>query len=114
MPLRQTDPHARKSIYLERRKGFTPGGSLYLSRSGSVYVSAIVLAQVITIVQPETLLKWHRRWVAKKWDFSARRTKSVGRRAVDAAVEKLVVQLAKDNAGWGYDRIVGALANLGH
>jgi transposase InsO family protein len=73
-----------------------------------------LLAQVITIVQPETLLKWHRRWVAKKWDFSARRTKSVGRRAVDAAVEKLVVQLAKDNAGWGYDRIVGALANLGH
>jgi hypothetical protein len=40
-----------------------------------------LLAQVITIVQPETLLKWHRRWVAKKWDFSARRTKSVGRRA---------------------------------
>ena len=73
-----------------------------------------LLAQVITIVQPETLLKWHRRWVAKKWDFSARRTKSVGRRAVDAAVEELVVQLAKDNAGWGYDRIVGALANLGH
>jgi transposase InsO family protein len=73
-----------------------------------------LLAQVITIVQPETLLKWHRHWVAKKWDFSARRTKSVGRRAVDAAVEKLVVQLAKDNAGWGYDRIVGALANLGH
>jgi hypothetical protein len=31
-----------------------------------------LLAQVITIVQPETLLKWHRRWVAKKWDFSAR------------------------------------------
>jgi len=73
-----------------------------------------LLAQVITIVQPETLLKWHRRWVAKKWDFSARRTKSVGRRAVDAAVEQLVVQLAKDNVGWGYDRIVGALANLGH
>jgi hypothetical protein len=33
---------------------------------------------------------------------------------VDAVVEKLVVQLAKDNAGWGYDRLVGALANLGH
>jgi hypothetical protein len=73
-----------------------------------------LLAEVITMVQPETLLKWHRRLVAKKWDFSARRAKTVGRPPVDAAVEKLVVQLAKDNAGWGYDRIVGALANLGH
>src|SRR5450755_3152102 len=73
-----------------------------------------LLAQVITIVQPETLLKWHRRLVAKKWDFSARRAKSVGRAPVDAAVGKLIVQLAKDNTGWGYDRIAGALANLGH
>jgi putative transposase len=73
-----------------------------------------LLAEVITIVQPETMLKWHRRLVAKKWDFSARRAKSIGRPAVDAVVEKLVVQLAKDNAGWGYDRLVGALANLGH
>jgi hypothetical protein len=60
-----------------------------------------LLSQVITIVQPETLLKWHRRLVAKKWDFSARRAKSVGRPPVVAAVGKLVAQLAKDNAGWG-------------
>lgn len=72
------------------------------------------MPQVITIVQPGTLLKWHRLLVVKKWDFSGRRAKSVGRPPVDAAVEKLVVQLAQDNAGWGYDRIVGALANLGH
>ena len=52
--------------------------------------------------------------MAKKWDFSARRAKSLGRPPVDAALEKLVLQLAKDHAGWGYDRIVGALANLGH
>src|SRR5947209_6491699 len=36
-----------------------------------------LLAQVITIVQPETLLKWHRRLVAQKWDFSSRRAKPV-------------------------------------
>jgi transposase InsO family protein len=72
------------------------------------------LATVITIVQPDTLLKWHRRLVAKKWDFSARRTKPLGRPPVEATLEKLVRQLAQDNAGWGYDRIVGALANLGH
>src|ERR1039457_5483703 len=69
---------------------------------------------VLTIVQPETLLKWHRRLVDQKWDFSARRAKPVGRPPVTAELEKLVVQLAKDNPGWGYDRIVGALANLGH
>src|SRR5258708_11012541 len=57
-----------------------------------------LLAEVITIVKPETLLEWHRRLVAKKWDFSARRTKSIGPPAVDAVVEKLVLQLAKDNA----------------
>src|ERR1039458_3958173 len=72
-----------------------------------------LLPQVITIVQPETLLKWHRRLVAKKWDFSHRRAKPVGRPAVDAVLERLVVQLARDNPGWGYDRIVGALTNLG-
>jgi hypothetical protein len=73
-----------------------------------------LLAQVLTIVQPETQLEWHRRLVAKKWDFSTRGAKSIGRPPVDAMVEKLIVQLAKDNAGWGYDRIAGALANLVH
>jgi transposase InsO family protein len=72
-----------------------------------------LLAQVLTIVQPETLLKWHRRLVAQKWDFSARRAKSVGRPPVEAELEKLVLRMAQDNPGWGYDRIVGAMANLG-
>ena len=73
-----------------------------------------LLGQVITIVQPETLLRWHRRLPATKWDFSTRRARGVGRPPVAAAVEKLVVQMAKENPGWGYDRIAGALANLGH
>lgn len=73
-----------------------------------------LLDQVLTIVKPETLLKWHRRLVAQKWDFSARRAKPVGRPPVAAELEELVVQLAKANPSWGYDRIVGTLANLGH
>jgi transposase InsO family protein len=73
-----------------------------------------LLTQVITLVQPETLLRWHRRLVARKWGFSTRRARGVGRPPVDAAVEKLVVQMAEENPGWGYDRIAGALANLGH
>lgn len=60
-----------------------------------------LLAQVITIVRPETLLKRHRHLVAGEWDFSTRGTRHVDRPPVDGAVEKLVVQLAKQNSGWG-------------
>jgi hypothetical protein len=73
-----------------------------------------LLGEVITIVQPETPLKWHRRLVASKWDFSSRRTAKPGRPFVTAEIEQLVLQFARENPGWGYDRIVGALANLGH
>ena len=73
-----------------------------------------LLHNVITIVQPETLLKWHRRLAASKWDFSRRRKAKPGRPSVSVAIEKLVLQLARENPSWGYDRIVGALANVGH
>src|SRR5450432_4489176 len=72
-----------------------------------------LLGEVITIVQPETLLKWHRRLVASKWDFSRRRTAKPARPFVFAELEHLVLQFARENPGWGYDRIVAALANLG-
>ncbi len=73
-----------------------------------------LLDDVITIVKPETLLKWHRRLVAKKWDYSRRRTQSPGRPPIDPELEKLVLKFAKENLTWGYDRIAGALANLGY
>src|ERR1035438_3003963 len=66
------------------------------------------------MVQPETLLKWHRQLVAQKWDFSSRRHAKPGRTPVSVEVEQLVVQFARENPSWGYDRIVGALANLGY
>ena len=72
------------------------------------------LAEVITIVQPQTLLKWHRRLVATQWDCSTRRKVKPGRPPVSAEIERLVVQLAQENPGWGYDRLMGALANLGY
>jgi putative transposase len=71
------------------------------------------LGDVITLVQPETLLKWHRRLIAKKWDFSHCRKATPGRPPVTTAIEKLVVRFAQENPSWGYDRIAGALANLG-
>ena len=62
---------------------------------------------------PDTILRWHRKLVAKKWDYSQRRKKT-GRPETDPEIVKLVLQFAKDNPGWGYDRIQGALANVGH
>ena len=73
-----------------------------------------LLPDVITIVKPETLLKWHCPMVASKWDFSSRRKAKPGRPWVAIEVEYLVLQFARENPSWGYDRIVGALANLEH
>ena len=73
-----------------------------------------VLEEVVNIVvKPETILAWHRRLVAKKFDGSKKR-KYPDRPAMDQDVENLVVRFAKENQGWGYDGIAGALANLGH
>jgi putative transposase len=71
------------------------------------------LEQVATIVTPDTILRWHRQLIAAKWDYSARR-KSPGRPPIAKEVEELVLKMAKENPTWGYDRIQGALANLGH
>ena len=71
------------------------------------------LEEVATIVKPGTILAWHWKLVAKKFDGSARR-RSPGRPRIDEEIEALVVRLAQENRSWGYDRIVGALANLGY
>ena len=71
-----------------------------------------ILAQVATVVAPETLLAWHRKLIANKYDGSARR--SVGRLRTAADIAALVTRMAEDNRNWGYRRIQGALANLGH
>ena len=62
------------------------------------------LDEVASIVKPETILDWHRRLVAKKFDGSKNR-QYPGRPRVDADTEELVVRLAKENKSWGYDRI---------
>ena len=63
--------------------------------------------------QPDTILGWYRRLIANKFDGSRFR-KRVGRPRVAEEIERLVVRMANENPSWGYDRIVGALANLGH
>src|SRR5450755_1479568 len=71
------------------------------------------LADVANVVKPDTILGWYRKLVAQKFDGSnARRT--VGRPQISEEVEGLIVRMARENSGWGYDRIAGALHNLGH
>jgi putative transposase len=70
------------------------------------------LEEVASIVKPDTILAWHRKLIAQKFDGSQRR-KAPGRPSIDEEVEALIVRMAKENRSWGYDRIVGALANLG-
>jgi putative transposase len=71
------------------------------------------LEEVATIVKPDTILGWHRKLVAQKFDGSKHR-QAPGRPPIDQELEALVVRMAQENRSWGYDRIVGALANLGH
>jgi transposase InsO family protein len=71
------------------------------------------LAEVAHIVKPDTVLAWHRRLAAQKFDGSQQR-KAPGRPKIDPELEALIVRMAQENRSWGYDRIVGALANLGH
>jgi len=71
------------------------------------------IQQIATIVTPDTILRWHRQLVAKKWDYSKRR-KSVGRPRIRQVIVDLILRFAKENPSWGYDRIQGALANVGY
>jgi putative transposase len=71
------------------------------------------LKEVASIVTPDTILAWHRKLVAQKFDGSQQR-KPPGRPKIDADLEALVVRLARENRSWGYDRIAGALAHLGY
>ena len=70
------------------------------------------LSEVAGIVTPDTILRWYRRLIAKKYDGSARRGR--GRPTTPKRISELVVRMAEENPGWGYTRIRGALANLGH
>ena len=63
---------------------------------------------------PDTILRWHRQLVAKKWDYSNRKEQKPGRPRVRQVIVDLTVKFAKENPTWGYDRISGALSNVGY
>jgi putative transposase len=70
------------------------------------------LNQFASLVTPNTLLAWHRRLVAQKYDSSHKRTQ--GRPRTAGEIQELILKLARENRTWGYTRIQGALANLHH
>ena len=80
--------------------------------AGSTTGPRTALAQVLLLLKPETVLKWHRELIRRKWTF--RRQQARGRPATPAEVEELILRLARQNAGWGYSRIHGELLKLGY
>ena len=71
------------------------------------------LEEVAQIVRPETILAWHRKLVAKKFEGTKNRS-APGRPSIPKSLEDVVLEMAQDNRTWSYKRIVGALENLGH
>jgi putative transposase len=71
------------------------------------------LEDIGTLFTPDTILRWHRLLIAKKWDYSKRR-KSVGRLRIRQVIVDLILRFARQNPSWGYDRIQGALANVNY
>ena len=75
-------------------------------------IGAKWLSQIATIVTPDTLLAWHRKLIAQKYDGTGNR--QPGRPRILAEVQALILRMARENREWGYRRIQGALANLGY
>ena len=70
------------------------------------------LKEIAAIVTPRTLLGWHQRLIASKYDGSTKR--SPGRPSTPGEVRELILRMAAENRRWGYTRIQGALQNLGY
>jgi hypothetical protein len=125
MVLGWVNRHQQQAIsYLQEEnrvlKSKLPGGRLRLSDTERRRLAALAhplnrqrLKQLATLATPETLLRWYMRLIADKCDGSKKR-KEWGRPRVCEEIEQLVIRMAEENPTWGYSRIQGALANLGH
>jgi hypothetical protein len=75
-------------------------------------ISRKALDEICGIFSPETLLKWHRDLIARKYDGS--KCRKYGRPQISDELRKLIIKLARQNRGWGYPRIQGQLKYLGY
>jgi hypothetical protein len=89
-----------------RRPGITAVDRLFLSAASRLLPRARWRSFMVT---PATLLRWHRRLVAKRWTFA----RPVGRPPMRREIRDLVLRLARENPRWGYPRVVGELKGLG-
>ena len=94
-----------------KRYRFTDAERALLARKAKA-VGRKALLELDTLVTPDTLLRWHRRLVVKKWDYAQRRRRW-GRPPTQQAIAELICRMALENPRWGYTRIQGALANVG-
>jgi len=92
------------------RVRYQPGDRLWLAALSRL-VPRRRWGEVFTVT-PATLLAWHRRRIARKWDYTSRRRPR--RPSTAAAVRKLVIRIATDNPTWGHRRVQGELVRLGH
>jgi len=92
---------------------FTDSERITLARAARP-IGRAVLQEIATLVTPDTLLRWHRRLVENITPPQTGKRAGPGRPATDAAVVELVLRMARENPSWGYDRIAGALAQLGY
>src|ERR1039457_7601784 len=94
-----------------RRLRFTDAERRRLARKAQA-LGRKALNELETLVTPDTLLRWHREVVAAKGNYSKRR--GPGRPRIMKTIVDLILRMAQENPSWGYTRIRGALANLGH
>src|SRR6266849_2746611 len=107
----QAENRLLKARLRGRRIRFTDAERALLARKAKA-LGRKALLELDTIVSPDTLLRWHRRLVAQKWNFTHRR--GPGRPGIMRHIAELIVRMAQENPRWGYTRIQGALANLSH
>ena len=101
-----------KEMNGEKRLRFTDDQRRRLARKAK-RIGFSRLKEIVGVVTPQTLLAWHRKLIAKKYDSSGKRGK-VGRPPTKEEIRDLVIRMAEENRSWGYTRIRGAMANLGH
>ena len=70
------------------------------------------LQEIATLAKPDTILAWNRTF-ADQQPTPSQPPQGVGRPRVDHEIEAVVIRMARENRSWGYDRIQGALKNLG-
>ena len=108
----RTENQLLKELHVEKRILLNDDQRRRLAVKGKI-LGRKRLEEVGTLFTPDTILRWHRKLVAAKHDYSDRRRR-IGRPPLPEEVVLLVLRMANENVSWGYDKIAGAVQNLGH